>query len=57
MLKVYPMFCTIWHHMYNLENVKNTQGGMSLLVNLQAYITTKDTPDDRCFEFFNQFFE
>ena len=30
---------------------------MSLLVNLQAYITTKDTPDDRCFEFFNQFFE
>ena len=33
------MFCTIWYHLYNLENVKNTHGGISLLVKLQAYIT------------------
>ena len=39
MLKVYQMFCAIWYHLYNLKNVKNTHGGMSLLVQLHAYIT------------------
>ena len=30
------MFCTIWYHLYNLKNVKNTHGGVLLLVELQA---------------------
>ena len=30
------MFCAIWYHLYNLKNVKNTHGGMLLLVKLQA---------------------
>ena len=30
------MFCAIWYHLYNLKNVKNTQGGVLLLVKLQA---------------------
>ena len=33
------MFCTIWYRLYNFKNVKNTHGGMSLLVKLHAYIT------------------
>ena len=23
----YEAFCTIWYHLYNLKNVKNTHGG------------------------------
>ena len=30
------MRCTIWYNLHNLKNVKNTQGGVSLLVILQA---------------------
>ena len=30
------MLCAIWYHLYNLKNVKNTQGGVLLLVKLQA---------------------
>ena len=30
------MFCAIWYHLYNLKNVKNTHGGVLLLVKLQA---------------------
>ena len=30
------MFCAIWYYLYNLKNVKNTHGGMLLLVKLQA---------------------
>ena len=30
------MLCAIWYHLYNLKNVKNTHGGMLLLVKLQA---------------------
>ena len=41
MLKVYQMFYAIWYHLYNL---KNTDGGMSLLVKLQAYISKSNTP-------------
>ena len=26
------MFCVIWYHLYNLKNVKNTHGGVLLLV-------------------------
>ena len=28
--------CAIWYHLYNLKNVKNTHGGLLILVNLQA---------------------
>ena len=28
--------CATWYHLYNLKNVKNTHGGMLLLVKLQA---------------------
>ena len=28
--------CTIWYHLYNLKNVKNTHGGVLLLIKLQA---------------------
>ena len=28
------MFCAIWYHLYNLKNVKNTHGGVLLLVKL-----------------------
>ena len=30
------MCCAILYHLYNLKNVKNTHGGMLLLVKLQA---------------------
>ena len=30
------MRCAIWYHLYNLENAKNTHGGVLLLVQLQA---------------------
>ena len=32
----YVMRCAIWHHLYNLKNVKNTHEGVLLLVKLQA---------------------
>ena len=28
--------CAIWYHLYKLKNVKNTHGGVLLLVKLQA---------------------
>ena len=30
------VLCAIWYHSYNLKNVKNTHGGVLLLVKLQA---------------------
>ena len=32
------MFCGIWYDLHNLKNVKNTHGGVFLLVKLQALI-------------------
>ena len=32
----YVMRCAIWYHLYNLKNMKNTQGGVLILVKLQA---------------------
>ena len=29
---LYEMLCAIWYHLYNLKNVKNTHGGVLLLV-------------------------
>ena len=31
---VYVMYCAIWYHLYNLKYVKNTHGGVLLLVKL-----------------------
>ena len=28
---IYVIFCAIWYHLYNLKNVKNTHGGVTLL--------------------------
>ena len=28
--------CAIWYHLYNFKNVKNTHGGVLILVKLQA---------------------
>ena len=35
------MRCAIWYHLYNLKNVKNTHGGVLILVKLQACSTGK----------------
>ena len=32
----YVMRCAIWYHLYNLKNVKNTNGVVLILVKLQA---------------------
>ena len=32
----YVMRCAIWYHLYNLKNVKNTHGGVLILIKLQA---------------------
>ena len=38
------MLCAIWYHLYNLKNVKNTHGGMSVLIKLQVYFTKSNSP-------------
>ena len=35
------MLCAIWFHLYDLKNVKNTHGGVLLLVKLQAEASLK----------------
>ena len=32
------MFHTIWYHLYNFKEVKNTHGGVLLLVKLQTFL-------------------
>ena len=50
------MFCAIWYYLYNLKNVKNTHGRVSLLVQLHAFIvcnfTKSSTPPWVFFTFF-----
>ena len=49
------MFCAIWYHWHNLENVKNTHGVVILLVKLQASacnFTKNNTPAWVLFTFF-----
>ena len=31
-IKLYETLCAIWYHLYNLRNMKNTHGGVLLLV-------------------------
>ena len=41
------MLCAIWYHLHNLKNVKNTHGGVLLLVKSQALafnFTKSNTP-------------
>ena len=33
---IIEMFCAIWYHLHNLKNVKNTHGGVLLLVKLKV---------------------
>ena len=34
--KIYETLCAIWYHLYYLKNLKNTHGGVLLLVKLEA---------------------
>ena len=34
----YEMLCRIWYQLYNLKNVKNTHGGVLLLVNEHSFM-------------------
>ena len=33
---LFVMRCAIWYHLHNLKNVKNTHGGVLILVKFQA---------------------
>ena len=49
------MRCAIWYHLCNLKNVKNTHGGVVILVKLQAEdcnFTKINTPPLMFFTFF-----
>ena len=49
------MLYAIWHDLYNLKNVKNTLGGVLLLVKLQALVfnlTKSNIPPWVFFSFF-----
>ena len=36
LIEICETLCGIWHYLYNLQNVKNTYGGVLLSVNLEA---------------------
>ena len=40
---IFVMRCAIWYHLYNFKNVKNTHGGVSLLVKVAGFTTTSNT--------------
>ena len=53
--KNFVMFRAIWYHWYNLKSIKNTHGGVLLLVKLQALacnFTTSSTSPWLFFAFF-----
>ena len=45
-IKAIETLCAIWYHLYNTKNMKNTFGGMLLLVKLQV---TFNHPCFSCF--------
>ena len=52
---LFVMRCAIWYYLYNLKNVKNTHGGVLILVKLQApacNFTKINTPQQVFFTFF-----
>ena len=54
-LLTYMMRCVTWYHLYNLKNVKNTHGGVLILVEFQAEAcnyTKTITPPWAFFSFF-----
>ena len=40
---IFETLCAIWYQLYNLKTVKNTHGGVLLLLKLQAEATTSNT--------------
>ena len=53
---VIVMLCAMWYYLYKVKNVKNTHGGVLLLVKLQALVcsfTKSSTPPWVFFTFFN----
>ena len=53
--RIYEMLCAIWYLVYTLKNVKNTHGGVLLLVKLQdvaCNFTKSNTPPWLFFKFF-----
>ena len=49
------MLCAIWYHLRNLKSIKNTHGGVLLLVKLQPKVcnfTKSNTPPWLLFTFF-----
>ena len=54
----YMMRCAIWQHLHNLKNLKNTHGGVLLLVKLQVLtynFTKSNTPPWVFFTFFKSY--
>ena len=56
-MHTYVMRCAIWYHLYNLNNVKNTHGGLLLLVKSKSLLracnfTKSNTPPWVFFTFF-----
>ena len=54
--QLFVMHCAILYHLYNLKNVKNTHGGVLILVKLQASacnFTKINTPPWAFFTFLN----
>ena len=49
------MRCTIWYHLYNLKNMKNTHGGVFLLVKLEDLACNFTKSNGRFFRFFKLF--
>ena len=52
---IYMMLCAIWYHLYNLKNLKNTHGGVLLLLKLQTKacnLTKSNKPPWVFFTFF-----
>ena len=52
------MRCAIWYHLYDFKNVKNTHGGLLILVKLQASacnFTEINTPLWVFFTFFKSY--
>ena len=49
----YMMLCAIWYHWYNLRNLKNTHGGVLLLVKLQAEACNFTKSNNPPWAFFN----
>ena len=40
----YVMRCTIWHHLHNLKNVKNTNGGVCLFASVCNFTKSNIPP-------------